>query len=174
MSTVIAFEYATGAILAADRTLVSGGSIRSRDRQRVYGRDEWGIAVATDDVTAVRDRVDAGIREYSLSRDTPRINPVERIVASVAEQETAEIVVAARDEDGDAGIRAIRSDGSVLADSPVAMGSGAALALGQLEAASMEIDDDKAISLARETITGAAERDAGTGSTVDVWTLQDQ
>lgn len=174
MPTVIGFRAAQGAVIAADRTVVAGGRIRSRDRRRVYGFDGWGLAVAGDDVDAVRDRVEAAVREYRTERDrTPGVEPLGRMAGVVAEEFDATLVVAGRDESGSARVVAVHADGSRLVDSPVAFGSGVELALGRLEAADLSVDDDRAADLARDVIADVSERDPGTGETVDAWTLGD-
>jgi 20S proteasome alpha/beta subunit len=56
----------------------------------------------------------------------------------------------------------------------MALGSGASLALGQLEAADPDsMSVSAAESFATELFDAVAERDPGTGDEADVWTLAD-
>jgi len=177
MTTLVGFRCADGAVVAGDRTIVDRGSIRSSDRQRVYGFDGWGIAVLGDDVDGVRDRVDAGVREYRTGQgdgDVPTREPLGRIAADVVEEFDAALLAAGHDDGGTADVVAVREDGSRIEDSPSALGSGTELAIGRLEAADTDVGLAEAEALARDVIEGVAERDTGTDDDTDVWSLADE
>ena len=188
MTTAIGFVAGDGAVVAADRSLVRGDRIESRDRQRVYGFDDWGIAIAGDgagarstgsppsgdDVDAIRDRVEAAVREYETNRgEAPGVEPLAHVAGEIAAEFGTSLLIVGRDEDGDAAVVEIHADGSRLEDSPVAIGSGADLALGRLEGADTDVAIDAAADLASDVIEGIAERDPETGEEADVWTLAD-
>lgn len=172
MPTVITFECEGGALVAADRTVVRGSTVASTAAERILDFDDCGGA-AVDDPDEVRRQLDAEVRAYRLDHDrSPGIEPVTRMAVEVVREVGTDAVVVARDDDGHATVRAVYADGSVIEDDPLALGSGAELALGQLETApSLALDEAEAF--AREVLAGVAERDPRTGEAVDVWTLAD-
>ncbi|WP_380679508.1 20S proteasome subunit A/B [Salinigranum sp. GCM10025319] len=183
MATIVGVRCRDGVVLAGDRLRVRDGRVESRNRQHVFDFDLDGDAVggATvgSDVDRFADRFGGELRSYRLERGPVPLAAVERIGSDVASETGCEAIVAARDrdedEDGRAALRAVYPDGSTLSDPPMALGSGASLALGQLEAAdldAMSVDDCE--SFLRETFEAVAERDPGTGDEVDVWTLADE
>ncbi|GAB3415322.1 hypothetical protein GCM10027435_11320 [Haloparvum alkalitolerans] len=175
MPTVIAVRAAGGAVVAADRLATRDGRVRSRDRRRVFSFDGWLLGVASGDVDRVRDRLAVAVEEYRTERGyTPGIEPLGRLAAEVAGAADADLVVAARDDEGAARVAAVRADGSRLAESPIALGTGAELALGRLEAASFDAPVERAAETVREVLAGTAERDPETGETVDAATLDDE
>jgi len=173
--TLIGFRCIDGAAIAADRTVAVGGSVRSRDRRRVYGFDGPAVAIGGDDVDAVRDRLAVAVDEYAAERDVPPgVEAFARIASRVAGSFDAELAILARDRDGTARVRAVYGDGSVLGDLPIALGSGAELAIGRLEAASGEVSVAGAGGFAADVLAGVAERDPATGGETDVATLADE
>jgi proteasome beta subunit len=192
MATIVGVRCRDGIVLAGDRLQVRDGRVESRNRQHVFDFDLDGDAVGGaavgSDVDRFADRLGGELRSYRLERGPVPLAAVERMGSDVASETGSEAIVAARDRDHDedengggggggdgrAALRALYSDGSTLSDSPVVFGSGASLALGQLEAAdldAMSVDDCE--SFLRETFGAVAERDPGTGEEVDVWTLAD-
>lgn len=172
MPTVITFECEGGAIVAADRTVVRGSTVASTAAERILDFDDCGGA-AVDDPAEVRRNLGAEVRAYRLDHDrSPGIEPVTQLAVEVVREVGTDAVVVARDDDGRATVRAVYADGSVIKDDPLALGSGAELALGQLETApSLALGE--AEEFAREVLAGVAERDPRTGEEVDVWTLAD-
>lgn len=174
MSTVIGFTCADGAVVAADRALVRGGKVVSTGRQRVFALDGVAVGVAGDDPETVRRELDGELRSYRTERGRdPGVTATARLAAEVTEATGSDLVLLARDDDGAAQLRAVYADGGVLDDSPVALGTGAQLALGRLEGADTDVSTGAAASLAREVLAGVAERDAATGEECDVETLTD-
>lgn len=172
MPTVITFECEGGAIVAADRTVVRGSTVASTAAGRLLDYDDCGGA-AVDDPDEVRRKLDAEVRAYRLDHDrSPGIEPFTRLAVEVVRDVGTDGVVLARDAEGPASVRAVYADGSVIEDDPLALGSGAELALGQLEAAP-DLALEEAEEFAREVLAGVAERDPRTGEDVDVWTLAD-
>ncbi|GAB3321107.1 20S proteasome subunit A/B [Haloplanus rallus] len=172
MSTVAGVACPAGVVLAGDRVVASGGRIRSRSRRHVLEFDRVGAAVVCGDVPAVADRLDAEIRSYRTERGRLRIDAVARLVADVATEFDASVLVTAPDDAGVPRLRSIDPDGGVTEESLAALGSGAALALGVLEAGhDPEASLDDAAALARDALAAAAERDPGTGTDVDTYRL---
>lgn len=172
MPTVITFECEGGALVAADRTVLRGDTVASRTAERVFDLEDCGGA-AVDDPDEVRRQLDAEVREYRTREDRPPgIDPFTRMTRDVVRAVGTDAAVLARDDQGRPRVRAVYADGSVIEADPLALGSGAELALGQLETAP-SLDLAEAEAFAREVFEGVAERDPRTGGEVDVWTLAD-
>lgn len=172
MSTVLGVACADGVVLAGDRIAVTDGHVRSRSRQHVFDFDGVGTAVVGTDVDGFADHLDGELRAYRTERGTIRIDPVARLASDLAAEFGVSAVVAARDDDDQPQLRSVTSDGGVTDDDLVAFGSGAAVALGTLEAShDPEATLDDAAALAREALSAAAERDAGTGDEHDLYRL---
>jgi len=173
MGTVIAFEADGGVAIAGDTRTTAGGTVTG-EVQRVFDLEEVGAGAAGDSgsVQAFGRGLDAALRERAFERDGP-LGPDElaRAAAEVAEDVGVEAVVATRDADGVARVRQVGPDGSVLEGPVVALGSGAGLALGRLEAMGLDVDAGALAATARDVLETVAARDAGTGEDVDVWTL---
>ena len=170
MPTVVAFETSDGAVLAADRLVVNDSTVSSKRADRIADFGGCGAA-AVADPDQFRRELDGKRRAYETDHgESPGIEPFTRMATDVAGQVGTDAAVVARDSDGDARVRAVYAEGSVIDDPPVALGTGAELAFGRLEAG-VPSDLDEATSFARELIEGVAERDTRTGEAADVWTL---
>ena len=170
MPTVVAFETEAGAVLAADRLIVENDRVSSKNAERIAAFGDCGAA-AVADPDQFRRELDGERRAYGADHDTdPGIEAFVRMATNVAAAVGTDAAVIARDDDGHARVRAVYADGSVIDDSPVALGTGAELAFGRLEAGVPE-DPAEAEPFAREVIEGVAERDTRTGDEADVWTL---
>jgi proteasome beta subunit len=182
MSTIVGLRCRDGVVLAGDRVLVRDGRVESRNRRHVFDfgfdPDDAGTAAVGSDVGRFADRLESELRSYRLERGPVAIAAVERVGSEVASETGTEAIVAAREDDagdeGRAAVRAIYADGSTLADPPMALGSGASLALGQLETADLDsLSVAGAEAFVRELFGNVAERDPGTGDDIDVWTAVD-
>lgn len=175
MSTIIGFECADGSVIAGDRSVIHDSRVVSTNQQRVFDFEACGIAVlaGTRGVDAFRRSFEDKVRSYRHEHDGLTLDAAERIASDVADREHGEVVLAVRDDDGQARIRTVYSDGSVTADEVTAQGTGAALALGRLETADRDLGLDEGEELARDVLATVAERDAATGDEADVWTLAD-
>lgn len=172
MPTVVAFETEGGAVLAADRLVVSNDTVSSKRAERLATFGDCGGA-AVDDPGEFRRELDGKRREYETDHGgNPGIEPFTQLASEVAGAVGTDAAVLARDDDGHARARAVYADGSVIDDSPVALGTGAELAFGRLEAGVPE-GLDEASTFARELIEGVGERDTRTGDEADVWTVAD-
>jgi 20S proteasome alpha/beta subunit len=58
-----------------------------------------------------------------------------------------------------------------MSNPTVALGSGAAVALGRLETADSDLGIDETAAAVEDAIRAATERDTETGGTIDSWTL---
>ncbi|NHX34937.1 MULTISPECIES: Ntn hydrolase family protein [Halolamina] len=172
MPTVVAFETEGGAVVAADRLVVSNDTVSSKHAERIAAFGDCGGA-AVGDPDEFRRELDGKRRGYEVDHGgNPGIEPFTRLATEVAGAVGTDAAVLARDADGRAQVRAVYADGSVIDDSPVALGTGAELAFGRLEAG-VPAALDEAETFARELIDGVAERDTRTGEDADVWTLAD-
>jgi len=170
MPTTVAFETAEGAVLAADRLVVSDDTVSSKSAERIADFADCGAA-AVADPDEFRRELDGERREYELEHgENPGIEPFTRMASDVAGAVGTDAAIAARDENGNVHVRAVYADGSVIEDSPVAVGTGAELAFGRLEAGTPDSLDDGA-EYARDLIDGVSGRDTRTGEDADVWTL---
>lgn len=173
MGTAIGFECDGGVVLAADRVATRGGSVVSRSVEKVFTFDTVGAAVVGDrgGTDTFRREFDAELRSYRTERGDAQLDAVVRIASRVAADADVDVLVAARDEDGRARLRTVGSDGSVLGEAYDAIGTGAQLALGRLEAVDRGVELSAAASTAESVLATVAQRDPGTGEDVDVWQL---
>ncbi|WP_435067782.1 hypothetical protein [Haloplanus sp. C73] len=171
MSTILGLSVAGGVALAGDRVVTSGGHVRGT-RTHVFDFDTLGVAAVGDDVDGFVDRLENEIRSYRTERGPVRIIPFARMASDLAAEFDVSALVAAPDESGDPCLRSVAADGSVTDDAVAAFGSGTSLALGALEAGhDPDATLDAAVTLARDALASAAERDPGTGDDVDVYRL---
>jgi proteasome beta subunit len=172
MSTVLGVACAGGVVLAGDRVVASGGHVRSRSRRHVFDFGSVGASVVAADVDGVADRLESEIRTYRTERGDLTVEPFARMASDLAAEFDAAVLLAARDGDGRPALRAVAADGGVTADDVAAFGSGAAVALGTLEAGhDPGATLDEAAALLRNALSAAAERDAGTGTERDSYRL---
>ena len=177
MGTIVGLRCGDGVVLAGDRVLVRNGRVESRNRGHVFDLGSGvGAAAVGSDVDRFADRLESELRSYRLERGDVSLPTLERLASEVASETGTEAVVAGpdRDDEGRAGLRGVSADGSTLSDPPVTLGSGASLALGQLEAADLDsMSVSAAETFVRDLFAAVAERDTGTGEETDVWTVAD-
>lgn len=172
MSTVLGVACAGGVVLVGDRVVASGGHLRSRSRRHVFAFGRVGFAVVGADVDGVADRLEREIRTYRTERGDLTVDPFARLASDLAAEFDAAVLLAAPDGDGRPTLRAVAVDGGVTADDVAAFGSGASVALGALEAGhDPDATLDEAAALARDALSAAAQRDAGTGTELDSYRL---
>lgn len=159
--------------MAADRLAVADGTVSSKHAERIADFADCGGA-AVSDPDQFRRELDGERRGYETDHgESPAIEPFTRMATEVASDIGTDAAVAARDGRGEALVRAVYADGSVIEDSPVALGTGAELAFGRLENG-VPADLDEAAAFARDLIEGVGGRDTRTGDEADVWTLPDE
>ena len=174
MGTVLAITSAGGVVIAGDSRATSDGTVTSEHAQRVFDFDAVGTgAVGTPgDVDEYGRRLESELRRRRLESDVaPDLQWVSRAAAEITADLGVDAVVGATDDSGDPGITRVGSDGSVLSDATVALGSGAALATGRLEGVDRDRDLESTVELAREVLDSVADRDPETGGETSVWTL---
>lgn len=175
MSTIVGVETESGTILAGDRVHVEGDTSVSDSVHRVFAFENAGAAAvgepgATDEFER---RLDSETQRYRIERERPiGIERLARTAGPIAEDAGVEAIVSARDDDSVARLRSIGRDGAVLSDTTVAFGSGAQLALGQLEGTDMGGDIDEMEEQVRDLFAAISERDSETGDDIETWTLE--
>lgn len=176
MGTIAGVECANGVVIAGDKRAMSGGTVTSETAENVYEYGEVGVAVIGDrgGTDEFARQFEANVRKFRTEGESASITKLANVAADITEETGVDVIVAARDDDGTARIREVGSDGSVLDDSIAARGSGATVALGNLETADLDVDVDEAEALLRETLTAVAERDTETGDEIDVWVLENE
>lgn len=176
MGTIIGATAEDGVVLAADRRVTEGGTVRSESGEKLFDYEDAG-AVATGAQGAIQEfdrELESEIRQRRMQEERPvRIQAFERIASRLAEEHGVEAIVAARDEEAVARLRGVDSEGGVVTDDVVAFGTGASVALGRLEAEDWDVSVEEAADRVGDTVKSVAERDTDTGNEIDVWTLED-
>ncbi|MEM4782167.1 MAG: 20S proteasome subunit A/B [Halalkalicoccus sp.] len=176
MGTVVGVRLRDGVALAADKRATSESAVRSESLQKLFDYDAAG-AVAAGEPSAIGTfgrRLETEIRTRQTEQGTTiRIDPLARIAGDLASETGVEAVVAARDGELVARVRAIDSSGGELAEEVLAQGTGAQFALGQLDGIDRELSVREADERLESLLRRVAERDTETGEEIDVWTLED-
>lgn len=173
MGTVVALASIGGVAIAGDTRAVDDGSVASRNAGRVFELDATGVGAAGDpaDVQTFRRELEAELRTLRLEHDELSLDKRARIAARVADRSDVAVVIGGRSSDGRGCLREIRPDGGVFAQSAVALGDGAELAVGQLEALEPNLDLAAIETAVTEVLGRVADRDVSTGDELDVWSL---
>lgn len=173
MGTVIAVETDGGVAIGGDSLATHDGTITSKHVDRVFDLDGVGAAATGDrsDVDEFERELGAEVRSQRHEVDTIRIDRLAETAARVAATTGVEAVVAARDDDGAPRVRRVGATGDVTEGPVIAVGTGAAVALGRLEDADLPLDLGLAADLVRDVLETVAERDTESGGEIDVWTL---
>jgi len=174
MGTVVGIEATGGVVIAADTSVTEDGVVTSGRLRRVFdfGSMAAGAAGPPDGVQTFGRRLGAELRTREIEHGSGiDIEKLARIAATESERAGVDAVVAAPDTEGVARIREVGADGRVLSSRTVAFGSGAAIALGQLETLDLDFDVDEATDAAREVLRVVSDRDPGTGDDIDVQTI---
>lgn len=175
MGTIAGIRLADGIALAADRRAIAGGAVRTEHLEKLFDYDDAGAAATGEPgaIQAFGRRLDDELRQLRTRQTAVRISTLERLASEIAAETGTEVLVAARDGDGIARLRAIDPEGGATGDDALARGTGAQLALGQLDGADLTIEIRNARELLEGVFDAVAERDSDTGDEIDVWTLED-
>jgi proteasome beta subunit len=178
MGTIVGIRLADGVALAADKRATDGSTVRSESVEKLFAFDgpEAG-AVATGETGSIQTfgrKLDTEVRQRGTEQGSPiRIDPLSRLASELATETGVEAVVAARDTDGTARMRAIDGAGGELDEEVAARGTGAEFALGQLEGMDRGGPVEEAADVLESIFERVAERDTETGADCTVWTLAD-
>jgi proteasome beta subunit len=172
MGTVVAVETDGGVAVAANTGVVEDGGVTTEGARRLFAFDGALAGAVGDqgDVDEFGRRVDAKRRKLDVEAGRRvELEPFVRLAADVADDVGVEAVVAARDDVGRARFRRVDPEGATLeASRKTAIGSGASVAFGRLESATVGPDLAGAVELARESVETARDRDSETAADVEV------
>ncbi len=169
MGTVVAIETDAGVVISGDRRTTRGGTVTGDSTQRVFTVRDVGVGAVADTGTidTFRRRFESALRR--ARREQPEgltADVVGRVAAGAAQRTGVEAVVAAPDGH----LRQVTSDGAALPESRVALGTGAELALGRLDALEETAPLEETAAALEDLLGAVAERDPATGQRVDTYT----
>lgn len=176
MATILGIEVDGGAVIAGDRQLTEGGTVKSENKRHVFDFGNLGAAAVGDagDVDEFERRLESEVQDYETQHGDPMtVTRYANLAADIAGEVGVEAIVLGRDDREIARIRGIGADGGVLTDETLALGSGAQVAIGILEGSDRDVSLDAGEQLLRDTLDTVAERDTGTGDEVDTFGLDD-
>lgn len=177
MPTVIGARFADGVVLAGDRREVNEGRVVSDDLERVLGLENVAIGSTgspreLEDLTRT---VEEELRNYANRNERPvSVTAFERILASACQHANADCLGAVRTDDGHARLLRVDDDGGVMRDETAAIGSGAAIASGQLETLDTQQSTANGADSLEDILSVVHDRDTDTGSTTDSVIVGDQ
>ncbi|ARM75885.1 archaeal proteasome endopeptidase complex subunit beta [Acidianus manzaensis] len=178
-STAIGIKVNEGIVLAAERRLSYGGYVLSKSAKKVYNVDRFGIAGAGlfGDLQALTRIMTANIKEYELHNERPiSTKAAAKLLSIILYQNKytpfiSEIIFGGID-DSTPQLYVLDPLGSLLDDVYAAVGSGARVAIGVLEAEySQSMQLSQAKELAIKAIKASIERDITSGDGIDVLTI---
>ncbi|BEP18054.1 archaeal proteasome endopeptidase complex subunit beta [Pyrofollis japonicus] len=169
-------------ILAAERRVSYGGFVASKAGKKVYKiTDYLGLALAGlfADIQALTKLLKANIDYYNLVvGKRMSVRAAAKLLATILYSNKyfpffSETLVGGIDVDGNTRLYVMDPLGSLIEDDFAAIGSGAPIAIGVLEARfkpDMSFDDAKKIVM--ESIRAAIERDALSGDGIDILSIR--
>lgn len=176
MGTVVAVRSADRVVIGADSLVVDDGTVRSRGADRLRRLDGAAVGAVGDrgDVDEFLRRLEAEVDGYETERGRGiGIDPLARIAAREAESAGVDAVVAALDDDGRPRLRRVGADGSEEDVDRAALGTGPAVAMGQLESFDPDGAGAELADRVREIVEHVGEVDPETGGDVETVELTD-
>jgi proteasome beta subunit len=178
-STAVGIKLNDGVILAAERRLSYGGYVLSKSAKKVHIIGRFGIAGAGlfGDLQALTRIMNAEIKYYELYNEKPISTKAAAKLLSIILYQykympfISEILFAGIDN-GIPQLYVLDPLGSLLDDVYAAVGSGARVAIGVLEAEydqNMPLDKGKEIAI--KSIKASIERDVTSGDGIDILIL---
>ncbi|NHN42697.1 hypothetical protein G9C85_13810 [Halorubellus sp. JP-L1] len=174
MATIIGVESAGGVVLAADRRHVQNDVVANDQVDRIHDLGAALCAAVGDpgNVAAFTRTLDAKVDRYRDDHGRePTIDAVGELAGEVAASTGVEALVAGRTPSGSVELRTVDRDGGVLHDVAAARGTGAATALGALEAVDTTAPIDDVEDDLLDVVATVHERDPESGPDADVGTL---
>ncbi len=177
-ATSIGVKAKNGVVLATDRRMSYGTFIMSKNARKIYLiNDNVGIAFAGlyGDISGLMRFLEADIRSYTITTgNTPTVLTIAKRLSLIMYSYKmlpfwVETIVAGLDPDGQARLYVLDSLGSITEEPYAAVGSGATVAFGYLEANYRDdINVDEAEKIAENAVRTAIIRDAGSGDGIDI------
>lgn len=176
MGTCVGVRLEDGVALAADTRATSGSAVRSESVEKLFRFDAAGAAAAGEPgaIQTFGRKLESEVRSRETEQGKPiGIDPLSRLASDLASETGVEAVVAARDDEGVARLRAVDAAGGELDEEVAARGTGAELALGGLDGLDRERGIEGAADALESIFERIAERDTETGPECEAWTLAD-
>jgi proteasome beta subunit len=176
-ATAVGFKVNSGVVVGAEKRVSYGGYIVSRAGKKVFKiSDRMAIAAAglVGDMQTLHRILNAEIMYRELITSTKmRIRSAAKLLSAILYSYKlmpfiSEIIFAGYDDEG-YHLYVLDPVGSVIEDDYAAVGSGAPIAIGIIEAEyQKDLELEKAIDLAIKAIKSAISRDAVSGDGIDV------
>mgnify|MGYP001772586069 CR=1 FL=1 len=179
-ATALGVKLNEGIILAAERRLSYGGFVLSRSAKKVFKLGRFGIAGAgiMGDIQTLTRIMNMEIKYYEMYNSKPiSVRSAAKLLSVILYQYKwtpfiSELLFGGIDEEGPK-LFVLDPIGSLIEDSYAAVGSGARVAVGVLEA---EYDPstplDKGKEIVTKAIKAAIERDTTSGDGIDILTIK--
>lgn len=179
-ATALGIRLNDGVILAAERRLSYGGFVLSRSAKKVFKIGRFGIAGAgiMGDIQTLTRIMNMEIKYYEIYNNKPiSVKSAAKLLSVILYQYKwtpfiSELLFGGIDEEGSK-LFVLDPIGSLIEDNYAAVGSGARVAVGVLEAEydpSMSLDKGKEI--VTKAIKAAIERDTTSGDGIDILTIK--
>ncbi|MBP1358264.1 MAG: archaeal proteasome endopeptidase complex subunit beta [Sulfolobus sp.] len=179
-ATALGIRLNDGVILAAERRLSYGGFVLSRSAKKVFKIGRFGIAGAgiMGDIQTLTRIMNMEIKYYEIYNNKPiSVKSAAKLLSVILYQYKwtpfiSELLFGGIDEEGSK-LFVLDPIGSLIEDNYAAVGSGARVAVGVLEAEydpSMSLDKGK--EMVTKAIRAAIERDTTSGDGIDILTIK--
>ena len=182
-ATTVGLKVEEGVVLASEKRVSYGFTVTSKSAKKIFKiSDHLGIACAglIGDMQAIARSLRAELKLYEL--DTNRkmsIKAAAKLLANILFSQRymplmSETLVGGVDDTGPH-LFVLDAIGSLIEDDYAALGSGATIAIGILEASyRKDMSVDEAKGLAIKAVRAAIERDALSGDGIDVLTITEK
>ncbi|MDR4510490.1 MAG: proteasome subunit beta [Nitrososphaeraceae archaeon] len=181
-ATAVGISYENGVLLASEKRVSFGNFIVNKNTKKTFViTDKVGAAcagmVADMNVLARQVSALATIRKLEIRRDVPP-NSIAKLMSVIMFERRyfpllTQVIVGGFDTKSH--IYTLDPLGSLLPDEYAAVGSGAEMALGILDAQySSNLNEEEALKLAIKAIRSSAQRDASSGDGIDILSIGDK
>lgn len=181
-ATAVGISYENGVLLASEKRVSFGNFIVNKNTKKTFViTDKVGAAcagmVADMNVLARQVSALATIRKLEIRRDVPP-NSIAKLMSVIMFERRyfpllTQVIVGGYDSKSH--IYTLDPLGSLLPDEYAAVGSGAEMALGILDAQySSNLNEEEALKLAIKAIRSSAQRDASSGDGIDILSIGDK
>ena len=181
-ATAVGISYQNGVLLASEKRVSFGNFIVNKNTKKTFViTDKVGAAcagmVADMNVLARQVSALATIRKLEIRRDVPP-NSIAKLMSVIMFERRyfpllTQVIVGGFDTKSH--IYTLDPLGSLLPDEYAAVGSGAEMALGILDAQySSNLNEEEALKLAIKAIRSSAQRDASSGDGIDILSIGDK
>ena len=179
-STAVGAVFSDGVILGAERRLTYGGYVLSKSAKKVFKLDRFGVAGVGlfGDIQTLSRIMSTEIRYYELYNNRKiSTRAAAKLLSIILYQYKfmpfiSELIFAGID-DSSPQLFVLDPIGSLIQDDYAALGSGAKIAIGILEAEyNKEMSVDKGKELIVKALKAAVERDVTSGDGIDLLVLK--